>query len=81
MENLTQLLSNLGSPNEFSPETMSTQIEAAKQKAKDERLLPCIPMTFMPPMITMAQLFARRQAWDEDDKPYHIRQTFIGMVA
>jgi hypothetical protein len=80
MENLTQLLSGLGSPSESSPESMSKRLEAAKQKAKDERLLPRVPMTFMSPMIAMAQLFAQRRAWDEgqNDELHQIRQTFIG---
>jgi hypothetical protein len=81
MDNLTNLLNNLGSSNEFSPETMSKQIEAAKQKAKEERLLPCIPMTFMSPTIAMMQLIAQRYALDEgqdDELEGQIRQTFIG---
>lgn len=81
MENLTRLFRNLGSPNEFSPEAMSKQMAAVKQKAKDEQLLPRIPMTFMSPMIAMVQLFAQRHAWDnkdEDDDKLDVRQTFIG---
>jgi hypothetical protein len=78
MENLAQLIGGLGSPSDFSPDVMSKQMEAAKQKAKDERLLPRIPMTFMSPMIMMGQLFAQRQAWDKGQDELQIRQTFIG---
>jgi hypothetical protein len=83
MENSTRLLRHLTSPNESLPESMSKQMAAAKQKAKDEQLLPRIPMTFMSPMTLMAQLFAQRHAWDKgQDKPQEcevqIRQTFIG---
>jgi hypothetical protein len=81
MEKFTQLLGGFGSLRDFSPENMPKLIEAAKQKAKDERLLPCIPMSFISPMITMAQLFAQRQEFDrrvQNNELHHLRQTFIG---
>jgi hypothetical protein len=80
MEELKKTIDHLVFQPEPEIDDMVQQVLQAKQKVEEERLLPSIPMSFIPPMILTAQVYAERMRWDkrQQEKKVFTRQTFLG---
>jgi hypothetical protein len=80
MEEIEALFNYLGLKTE--PAEPGDMVEKARQKAKDEQLLPSVPVTFVSPVILTTQLYADRLKWDkrQQEKQMSTRQTFLGVA-